>query len=80
MPFDIFADRHTISSMVTALAQWLEKHPKTTQTELAGRLGISQGQVSRIVRGEQPPNVDIAVAIERETGIPVKAWVQCSGR
>lgn len=53
-----------------------------SQAEVAKRIGVHQTMVGFIERGERRPNVDIAVAIERETKdwsegpILVTEWVR----
>jgi transcriptional regulator with XRE-family HTH domain len=49
----------------------------TTQSDLAGRVGVSKGYMSEIVGGQKRPGLDVAFAIERETGgmVPAACWV-----
>ena len=48
----------------------MDKHGKT-QLALAQELGITQGQVSRILSGRRPLNLDVAIRLEKITGIPI---------
>jgi transcriptional regulator with XRE-family HTH domain len=47
------------------------------QSEFAERVGITQGMVSRLAHNLASPSLELAVAIERETGGAIKAsdWV-----
>lgn len=57
------------------LRAWLE-HTRTTQTELAGSLGVSVATVSRWVNGEQSPRIEQAIAMEKISGgdVAVEEW------
>lgn len=46
-----------------------------TLAQLAAKVGVSEGQLSRIERGGKP-SLSSALAIERETGISVGALVR----
>ncbi len=48
------------------LPEWLA-YSRTSQTELARQLGITQGRVSQIVGGETP-SLDLAMKISTLTG------------
>jgi transcriptional regulator with XRE-family HTH domain len=63
------------------LAEWMEK-AGVSQAALAARVGISQGQVSRLVAGRRSPGRRVALALERETGGEVKAasWDEPRGK
>jgi 3,4-dihydroxy 2-butanone 4-phosphate synthase / GTP cyclohydrolase II len=52
------------------LGEWLKKS-KTSQMELARRLGVTQGRISQIVAGEQP-SLELALNIAGATGQAVK--------
>ncbi len=53
------------------LSQWLAE-TGTTQMELAGALGITQGRVSQLIKGA-PPSFDLAVKISQVTKNKVRA-------
>lgn len=57
------------------LATYLEE-TGTTQAELAERLGLSQGYLSRLIRGLQQPTLDLALVIARMTRIPIESLVR----
>lgn len=46
-----------------------------SQAEAADRVGISQQELSRLIRGEKTPSLKTAIAIELAFEIPVAAWV-----
>lgn len=48
-----------------------------TLAQLAAKVGVSEGQLSRIERGGKP-SLSSAVAIERETGVTVAALVEAA--
>jgi transcriptional regulator with XRE-family HTH domain len=60
------------------LTSYLEAHG-LTQAAFAGRIGITQGALSKICNGRNP-DLGVAIAIERETGglVPVAAWPKYS--
>jgi transcriptional regulator with XRE-family HTH domain len=45
------------------------------QDELATRIGISAGYLSRLEAGTHAPSLDLAAKIEREFGIKAAEWV-----
>lgn len=53
--------------------EWLVDH-QMTRTDLALRLKISTAHLSMILSGERTPSLDVAVALERLTGIPPKTF------
>lgn len=55
------------------LREWLAKS-QTTQRELAAQIGKTRGYVAMVVTGRCRPSIHAAAAIERETGIPCRAW------
>ena len=55
------------------LAKWLKENGRT-QMWLAGKLGLAHVQVWRILTGGRSPHIDVAVAIEKLTKIPVAVW------
>ena len=46
----------------------------TTQADLADKIGVSEGMLSLIIRGFRQPSLDVALRIEKETGVPVEAF------
>ena len=50
----------------------------TNQEQLATRLGISQPFLSMLLSGQRKPSVDLALRIEAETGVSVRAQVEGS--
>ena len=44
------------------------------QADAARYLEMDQGYLSRIVNGEQTPGLNLALKLERLTGIPVETW------
>ena len=59
------------------LLQWLERS-KLSQAEAAKIIVIHRAYLNHIVTGDRVPGLDIAVKIERATGIPVEAWLSTS--
>lgn len=55
-----------------ALKAWI-KQAGTTQGALAGKLGVTQGRISQIIRGGTPSPA-LAVKLARHTGISVHAF------
>lgn len=60
------------------IAKAMRKHG-LSQVALAARLGINQGNLSRILSGKQAPGPATKVAFERELGIAPDAWPRLSG-
>jgi transcriptional regulator with XRE-family HTH domain len=58
-----------------ALGRWLRDRG-ISQDAFAARVGATQSQISRIVRGDRGPGIELAVAIERATdgAVPVTSW------
>ena len=52
----------------------------TTQVEMARALGLSQGQISKLVNGLQQPSLDLALRIARYAHIPVESLVRPAWR
>ena len=50
----------------------------TTQADLADKIGVSEGMLSLIIRGFRQPSLDVALRIEKETGVPVEAFARKS--
>jgi transcriptional regulator with XRE-family HTH domain len=44
-----------------------------TQEQLAADLGVRQGLISKYVRGEQTPRLDLAIRLSAITGVPLEA-------
>ena len=61
-----------VSLGLARLRTWLARQ-RTTQRDLARRLGIDAGQCSRMVNGRNLPKLTLAGDIERLTGGYVKA-------
>lgn len=57
------------------LAVWLNERGETL-VEFGAKVGANNGTISRLVRGERGPSLHLALAIERETGIPVSSWAE----
>jgi len=55
------------------LRAWL-KDERRSQEWLAEQIGNSQTNISAWILGPRPPPLDVALAIEKTTGIPVHAW------
>jgi len=47
-----------------------------TQEQVAAELGIRQGQLSKYLRGEQMPRLDVALRIHKITGVPLEALIR----
>jgi transcriptional regulator with XRE-family HTH domain len=54
---------------------FLESRNKT-QGWLADELGIAQSTLSDILRGRHTPSLQVAVELERITGVPVERFVR----
>ncbi|MBC6445541.1 MAG: HigA family addiction module antidote protein [Alphaproteobacteria bacterium GM202ARS2] len=46
-----------------------------TQDELADRLGVSRGTVNRLLRQRQELSAEMAIRLERLTGIGADSWI-----
>lgn len=55
------------------LRTWREQNG-VTQAVLADRLGISEKHMSGVETGSRSVSLNVAIRIERETGVPVEAW------
>jgi len=51
------------------------------QAEFAAKVGATQGTISRLIKGDVLPSLDLAVKIERATAgvVPATSWVAASG-
>jgi transcriptional regulator with XRE-family HTH domain len=56
------------------LKDWMGRRG-LNQTETAGHFGWDITFISQLVNGRRLPGLTNAVKIERETGIPVEAWL-----
>lgn len=56
------------------LKDWMHRR-RFLQREAAEHLGFDATFVSQLVNGARTPGLDNAIKIERETGIPVEAWL-----
>lgn len=56
------------------LAEYLDG-TGTTQAELAARVGVSQAQMSHIVRRFVEPKLSVALRLHAETDVPLEAFV-----
>lgn len=55
------------------LRAWLDRS-KQQQRELAAKLGVSDAYLSQILSGLRRPKLELLMAIEAETGVPVASW------
>lgn len=60
---------------MSKLRAYLDRHD-IRQADFAGRIGSTQGMVSRLITGAVLPSLKMAIAIERETGgeVPANSW------
>lgn len=65
----------TLSDGCKRLRAWMKRSNLTNQAEAAEVLEIGYEYFTKIHRGLRLPGRDLAVHIERKTGIPVDAWV-----
>ncbi len=65
---------------MNTLSQYLADHG-VTQSEFAERVGVKQPTISRLLKPRGRPGVDLAIAIERETGgkVPALSWFAMRG-
>ena len=56
------------------LAQWMAANGYKDQ-RLADELSLSRSAITRIRRGERKPSLDVALRLERITGLPIGALV-----
>lgn len=57
------------------LADYFKQQNHTSQIALARRLGISKSYMSMLVSGDRQPALDLAIEIEKATGVPVASLV-----
>lgn len=55
------------------IKKWREVNG-VTQAVLSERLGISEKHMSGVETGSRSVSLNVAIRIERETGVPVEAW------
>jgi hypothetical protein len=60
----------------TRLACWLDSPEAPTVAEFARRVGADRQRIYRCAKGERRPGLDLAIAIERESGgkVPISSW------
>lgn len=58
----------------TQLSRWVKANA-SSRRKLAAQLGADHAQISRLLSGARLPGLDLAVRIERATGVPCSAWV-----
>ena len=65
-------------SLASWCSRWNVGHPDgpTAQRYLEDQLGVSSATISRIVRGLQMPRPDIALALQRLTGVTVDSMTR----
>ena len=56
------------------LKDWMIRR-KFLQRETADHLGFHETFISQLLNGARVPGLENAIHIERETGIPVEAWL-----
>jgi transcriptional regulator with XRE-family HTH domain len=56
------------------LADWMRRRT-LNQRETAAHFGWDETFISQLVTGKRTPGLANALKIERETGIPVEAWM-----
>jgi DNA-binding XRE family transcriptional regulator len=63
------------------LSKYLMQHAIRQKT-FAGRVGVTQGVVSRLAKGALKPGLELAVRIAKETenAVPEQSWVSSSDR
>lgn len=47
-----------------------------SQADLAELVGVSEAMMSLILRGFRQPSLDVALRLERETGVPVETFAK----
>lgn len=64
----------TVKRRYRSLADYFEQ-TKRTQASLAEALDVDRSYLSLIASGQRQPSLDLALRIERETGVPVETLV-----
>lgn len=60
---------------------WIELEKRGLDSaSLALKLGVSRGAIWRMLVGDRSAGIDLAVAIEKELGIPVATWTRKPSR
>lgn len=59
---------------MTKLAEYLSA-TGTTDAALASKVGCDRSMITKIRAGKATPSLNLALAITRETGVPVEALV-----
>lgn len=57
------------------LRAWIDR-AKLNQRQTAELLHVSEVYVSQLLAGVRNPSLEMAVLLERETGIPVQSWAR----
>lgn len=57
------------------ITEWMEDEA-TNAAELSRRLGVTRKHVSELLSGKAPLSHQLALALERVTGVPARIWVQ----
>lgn len=62
--------------MENLLDHFLRQH-RLRQSVFADRVGATQATISKLIRGDTRPSLELAVRIERETkgAVPANSWV-----
>lgn len=63
--------------MANKLAQWMRAHGKRDQ-QVADAVGCSRVQINRLRNGITKPSVELALALEKLTGIPWHEFLHSS--
>lgn len=63
-----------MKSGAAQLKDWMIRR-RFLHREAAEHLGFHETFISQLVNGARIPGLENAIAIERETGIPVEAWL-----
>lgn len=66
-------DAWFVNNPSEVLGRFLDDRP-ITQEAFADLVGVEQCTVSKWVKKRATPSLKAAIAIERETGIPVESW------
>jgi len=70
---DIHVHHIHISGM-TQLAEY-QRSTKTTDAALAAKVGCDRSMIAKIRTGTATPSLPLAVAIAKETGVPVESMI-----
>lgn len=55
------------------LREWLTRS-RMSQKDFAAKLDVTEPYLSQILSGLRRPKLEILMAIEAETGVPVESW------